>query len=294
MTLASTDREKASGAGTLFVVATPIGNLGDISLRAIETLKRVATIAAEDTRRARALLSHLGVVKKRLVCIDAHADSAALDALAARIAAGEEVALLTDAGTPSVSDPGSALVRISRARGTSVTVIPGPSAVTTAIAGCGLVDGAFLFLGFVPRRREKRREVMQRIAHTKEAIVLFEAPTRLAQLFVDLAQVVPSRRICLARELTKRFEQFEVRTAAEWALVDRDFRGEVSLVLEPDRSAAERGAIDEQRVDQSILELLRAGLSSKDVAAHLAALTGASRREMYQRVLRLSPDVEEK
>jgi 16S rRNA (cytidine1402-2'-O)-methyltransferase len=268
----------------LYVVATPIGNLGDITLRARETLAQVSVVAAEDTRRARSLLSHLGISGKRFLCVDAHASVGVLEKLAQKLSEGERVALLTDAGTPSVSDPGCALVRLCRERNIPVTPIPGPSAVTTAIAASGLVDGAFLFLGFLPRKGEKRQKALQRIRRTAEAVVLFESPNRTHALLKDLAQEMPERLLCVARELTKKFEEVRVKPLREWAEFEAEVRGEVTLVLAPaaDAPAEESGARD---VRELMADLLERGMSAKDASAHLALATGTSKRDLYQLAL---------
>jgi 16S rRNA (cytidine1402-2'-O)-methyltransferase len=271
--------------GALFVVATPIGNLDDITLRAIATLRAVSVIAAEDTRRARTLLSHLGITGKRLVCIDAHAQAAEIHKLVDLMASGEQVALLTDAGTPSISDPGSALVRASQLEHVLVSAIPGPSAVTTAIAVSGVVESSFLFLGFVPRKGSKRKAVLRRVQNTADAVVLFESPSRVNSLLQELASLMPERVICIARELTKKFEEVTLRTAAEWATSEHELRGEITLVVAPDKTAS--GLV--QRDDAALLRVLEAllaqGASAKEASALLAAVSGESKRVLYQMAL---------
>lgn len=289
--IADSDPAALSGTqGVLFVVATPIGNLGDITSRAIQTLTQVSTIAAEDTRRARLLLSHLGISGKRVLCVDAHASSGVLAKLTQKLSEGDQIALLTDAGTPSVSDPGSALVRLCRDQGIQVTPIPGPSAVTTAIAACGLVDGGFLFLGFLPRKGEKRQRALLRIRRTAEAVVLFEAPQRVSLLLKDLAAEMPERRLCLARELTKKFEEVRVKPLRDWAELDVEVRGEVTLVLAPTEETQDVQA-STQDVATLMADLLGRGMSAKDTAAHLALATGMSKRDLYQMALEQRAEV---
>ncbi len=281
---------ESENSGTLYVVATPIGNLGDITLRAIDTLKQVATVVAEDTRRARGLLSHLGITGKTLLHVDAHASEATLDKVIQRLEQAQDVALLTDAGTPSVSDPGSALVRRCRERELKVVALPGPSAVTTAIAASGLVDSGFLFLGFIPRKGDKRRQVLERIQRTAEAVILFEAPGRTPALLTDLAELVPHRQICLARELTKKFEQVSVQVAAHWANSQtEELKGEVTLVIAPDPSATKSEGMSEEQLGGLLQELLAGGLSAKDAATHLAKISGLPKRDVYQLALSLKP-----
>jgi 16S rRNA (cytidine1402-2'-O)-methyltransferase len=276
----------SSAPATLFVVGTPIGHLSDLTARAIEALTHATFVVAEDTRRARQLLSHLGIVGKPLSCIDAHAKERELEQVAARIAQGESCAMVTDAGMPSVSDPGAALVAHCRSRGAQVVVIPGPSAVTTALAASGFGGAGFWFAGFLPRKGEKRALVLTAIAEFEDSVVLFEAPTRMEETLRDLALVMPERELCVARELTKQFEEVQVQTTAQWASVERQWRGELTLVLGPQPLAAPDAA-PEADLDLLIAPRLTRGLSPKSVAEELAPLLRVSRRAIYQRALHL-------
>ena len=267
--------------GSLFVVGTPIGNLQDITLRAVETLKRVAVVAAEDTRRTRALLSHLGISNKQLVAVDAHADSTRIAKVVAALQEGRDVAVVTDAGMPGISDPGAELVRAARAEELAVHVIPGPSAVTAAVALSGLVDGPFLFLGFLPRKGKKRRDALIRIADTAVPAVLFEAPPRLRTTLSDLAESQPDRLASVCRELTKLHEESLQGTLASLAEEDLPERGEVTIVLGAFEAKAE--SIDE--LIPEIDAMLEAGLSVRDVARELSAQRGHSRRKIFQLAL---------
>lgn len=276
-----------SGAG-LFVVASPIGNLSDITLRAIETLKDADLVVAEDTRRSRALLSHLGIAGKPVRCIDAHSGPRDIESVVNEVAEGRCVALLTDAGTPVVSDPGHSLVAACRARSLNVVPIPGPSAVTTAVAGCGLVESGFWFAGFLPRKGSKRKALLERIATFPDAVVLFESPHRTFETLRDLSELCPNRLACVARELTKKFEEFVTVPLAQWASNEREFRGEVTLVLGPLSQ-------DDQEDDPSTPEqreaLARTVVaehpSAKDAAQRLVEVLGMGKREAYQLVLKL-------
>jgi 16S rRNA (cytidine1402-2'-O)-methyltransferase len=267
---------------TLFVVSTPIGNLGDLTLRAMEVMRQVAAVAAEDTRRARALLSHLGVSGPKLLRLDAHAPEVNLRRVLELLESGKSVALLTDAGTPSISDPGAPLVRRVRERGLPVTVIPGPSALTASVALSGLVAGPFWFLGFLPRKGPRRRALLGRIQATREAVVLFESPSRTRLTLGELASLMPERTACVCRELTKVYEESvcgplgELAARAEW-------RGEVTIVLGPGREESSQASTDPGDLDGQIAERLAAGDSVKDIARDLAAQTGLARRELYQR-----------
>jgi 16S rRNA (cytidine1402-2'-O)-methyltransferase len=270
-------------AGKLFIVGTPIGNLGDITLRAIETLRAVSIVAAEDTRRTRGLLSHLQITDKRVVCIDAHASEAAIERLLDHVIEGQSVAVVTDAGMPAISDPGSAVAGAAHRRGIVPTVIPGPSAVTMAIAASGLVEGPYVFLGFLPRNGSKRDDAIARIATTELPVLVFEAPNRTATTLTDLARVMPARQGCLCRELTKLHEEVIVDSLTGLAERSRDWRGEVVLVLGPAEPAPAEPP-DEAAIDALIVERLARGMSTKDVASALSAELGLPRRELYSRV----------
>lgn len=273
-------------AGALVLVGTPIGNLGDITLRAIETLKAADGVAAEDTRRTRALLSHLGIGKKPLVCLDANASARALSAVLDRVAAGETIAFVTDAGMPSISDPGSELVRAAVARSLCVTVVPGPSAVATAIALSGLVDAAYFFAGFLPRQGSKRTAAIDRIASATEPVVIFEAPGRTPSTLADLAQRTPERPAAVCRELTKLHEEALRGSLAELAAQSRELRGEVVIVLGAMEVAVALPTDDQ--IDARIRQELGTGASARDVADRLTAWSGRPRREVYARVIAIS------
>jgi 16S rRNA (cytidine1402-2'-O)-methyltransferase len=275
----------SSSSGALYVVATPIGNLSDITLRAVEVLKVADLILAEDTRRSRALLSHLGISGKPVRCLDAHANASAIEAVVGELASGSQVALLTDAGTPSVSDPGSQLVVRCHELQLKVIPIPGASAVTTAIAGSGLVDQGFWFLGFLPRKGSKRNQLLSRIAATPEAVVLFEAPPRMAATLNDLAARMPTRKICIGRELTKKFEELTLDTLAQASTTERSWRGELTLVIGPDPNAGRPANIEAADLDEQIEDALERGESAREIADRLAAPPALTRRDAYQRVL---------
>lgn len=270
-------------SGTLFVVSTPIGNLGDVTRRAAETLEAVHVVCAEDTRRTRALLSHLGITGKSLVKLDANSTSLVVETIVDRLAAGESIALVTDAGTPSVSDPGTHLVRAAALRGIPVLAIPGPSAVTAAVAVSGLVDGPFLFLGFLPRKGEKRRRAVRRIATSPEPVVLFEAPGRVRETLADLSEAMPDRQACLGRELTKLHEEIVRGTLSEISKRLTDERGEHTLVI----AGAPNADLGDAPLDLDALidARLDAGEAPRTVADALSALTGEPRRPVYTRVL---------
>ena len=217
----------------LLVVATPIGNLEDVTLRALRTLRECDAVVAEDTRRTRQLLTAHGI-EKPLLSLPAFAEERRVPALVARLEAGETLALCTDAGMPAVSDPGSRLVRAAREAGVDVTVIPGPSAVTTAVAGSGLGGGGgFCFLGFPPRSPGKLRRAVEAGLAAADVVVLFESPQRIAGTLERLAEVCGDRPVVVARELTKVHETYHRGTAAELAAGFRRTppRGECTVLI---------------------------------------------------------------
>jgi 16S rRNA (cytidine1402-2'-O)-methyltransferase len=275
-----------SGQGTLYVVATPIGNLQDMTLRAVETLRRVLHVAAEDTRRTRALLGHLGLQGKELHSLHAHSPATDIERLAAILQRGEDIALASDAGTPLVSDPGGALVRAAIQGGARVVPVPGPSAVLAALVVSGLsTDEGFRFVGFLPRSGPERREAILRISATSEPVVLFESPLRVEVTLRDLADATPARAACVARELTKVHEEATRGTLSELANVAREYRGEVAIVLGGHRPEARQEEVDDAAVDARIQIELARGIHAKAIAARVAAWSGRPRRDLYARVI---------
>jgi 16S rRNA (cytidine1402-2'-O)-methyltransferase len=278
----------ASAPGTLYVVATPIGNLGDITLRALEVLRSVALVAAEDTRLTRRLWARHGI-ETPLVSFHAHSDSARTRELLARLAAGDDVALVTDAGTPLVSDPGEDLVARWAATGGTVVPIPGPSAVLAALVASGIPAPRWSFEGFLPRKGRERRERLARIAADERASVLFEAPGRTAGTLRDLAAACGGdRRAALCRELTKRHE--EIRRGSLGVLCtavdEKPVRGEVTLVV-----AGKTTPLDEEapaeRADslaagrRRVTALMAGGMRRSEAARQVATETGLPRRELF-------------
>ena len=275
---------------TLYIVATPLGNLSDLSPRAAQVLREVPVVAAEDTRRTRPLLHHLDA-HPRLLSFHAHSEPAKLEALVAELERGHDVALVSDAGTPGVSDPGANLVRTVRERGGRVVPIPGPSAVTTALSASGFSADRFTFLGFLPRKGPERRQRLDQILQSDVTVVLFEAPPRLASLLKDLAQVAgPTRRVAVARELTKVHEEFRVGSAAELAdyYDETEPRGECTVVVEGEAQAAVEPAADPDAARGLATRLLATGVTRREAARQLAVETGLSRNEAYRLVMELS------
>lgn len=274
--------------GTLYVVATPLGHMGDLSPRAAETLRRVDTVAAEDTRRTLGLLSAIDA-HPRLLSYHAHSTERRAEALLALLADGRDVALVTDAGTPAISDPGVELVAAARAAGVRVVPIPGPSAVATALSAAGLPGDRYLFVGFVPRKGKERRQLLERAAVEAWTVVFFEAPPRLVELLQDLAALCGDQRhVVVARELTKLHEELRSGTLADLAAHygETPPRGEVTVVLAgrgdlPDEPVA----VDTAEVAQVVRERLAAGESRKDIVRMVAARFNLPRNDAYRLVM---------
>jgi 16S rRNA (cytidine1402-2'-O)-methyltransferase len=219
----------------LYVVATPIGNLHDITLRALEILKTVDVIAAEDTRHSGNLLRHFEI-RKPLVSYHEHNEAMRSAELVERLAEGEKVALITDAGMPALSDPGARLIRKCIERGLPYTIVPGVSAILTAIVGSGLAADAFCFRGFLPVKSGQRERELRAAAERKETTIFFESPYRILKTLAVCAELMPDRQLCVARELTKKFEEFRRGTATELAAhyEAHPAKGEITLVIDAD------------------------------------------------------------
>lgn len=268
----------------LVLVPTPIGNLGDITLRAIDVLRDADHVVAEDTRRTRKLLAHLGLDATRLHRLDANASEADIDRVVGWLCEGRTVAVATDAGTPAISDPGAALVRRALRAGAEVTSLPGASAVTVMVSASGLVDGPFYFAGFPPRQEGELACFVADVARRAEACVLFESPNRLGRTLVALADAMPSRPSVIGRELTKVHEELVRGSLAQLAAIEREWIGEITIVIGPMDLEAREEAGDEQ-VDARIDEELEAGTHTRTIASKVAAWSGRNRREVYARVL---------
>jgi 16S rRNA (cytidine1402-2'-O)-methyltransferase len=274
--------------GTLYVVATPIGNLADITLRAIHILGRVDAVACEDTRVGAQLLGHLGL-HKPLLALHAHNEREAAQAVLSRLASGESVACISDAGTPAVSDPGAVVVQMAAAAGHTIVPLPGPSSALAALSAAGdtRADG-FCFTGFLPSKGAERRSALLAVLADRRAQVMFEAPHRIAELLAALAATAPDRTVTVCRELTKQFESIVTRPAADlpaWLAADaNNSRGEFVLVLH----ALAPLTVDESSLPEPTLRTLRVLLRElplKQAVTLAAELTGAPRNALYQRAL---------
>ena len=271
----------------LVLVATPIGNLGDLAPRAVETLREADLIAAEDTRRTRGLLTHAGIpAAGRLRAVHAHNERRGAEWIIAAIRDGKRVAYVTDAGMPGISDPGAELVRACLDAGLAVEVVPGPSAVLTALVLSGLPTERFVFEGFLPRRGPTRRDRIAALVSEPRTAVLFEAPSRVRATLADLLVACgPLREVAVARELTKLFETvWRGELADAQAGIDAEPRGEHVIVLGPAPPLPEAG---EAEIDAHVRTALAEGLSTRDAAARVASDLRVPRRRAYDAAMRL-------
>ena len=275
-------------AGTLFVVATPIGNLEDITLRALRVLREANLIAAEDTRRTAKLLSHFGI-HTPMLSFHAHNSHARMPQLIARMQAGESVALVTDAGTPGISDPGAELVAACRTASVAVDPVPGASAALVAAVGSGFPLNSVTFLGFPPIKAKARRLWLEGLAGQPETVVFFEAPHRIAPTLAELGAILGTRQICVARELTKAHQEF-VRGAADSDLFRSiTKKGEFSVVIGPSEKAVRQAG---EASDAEIAEAFRAidttGVASgrRRAAGEVAKQFGLTTNEVYRAIER--------
>ena len=268
--------------GSLVLVATPIGNLGDLSPRAVEALSRADVIACEDTRRTRALLTHAGVATPRLLVVNDHTEASRVRDVIGLLDGGSCVAVVTDAGTPGVSDPGERLVAAASAAGHSVDVVPGPSAAIAALAVSGLATGRFCFEGFLPRKGSARTARLESLRDERRTMVLFEAPHRVRRTVVDLSDSLgPLRRVVIVRELTKLHQETWRGALGHAAdhLAEQEPRGEYVLVLD---GAPPPGPPDDAEVEAAIRSELDAGVDKKAAVAAVAQRLGLQKRHVYQ------------
>jgi 16S rRNA (cytidine1402-2'-O)-methyltransferase len=281
--------EKSSetqGHGRLVLVATPIGNLGDLSPRAVSTLEASDLICCEDTRRTRELLSHAGITHKRLLSLNEHNEAERIPGVLARVGIGELVAVVSDAGTPGVSDPGGRLVAAAVGAGLVIEAVPGANAALTALVVSGLPMERFCFDGFLPRRGAERRRRLEAIGSEERTVLIHESPQRLGATLADLDEACGGeRQVAVARELTKLHEEVWRGTLAEavtW-YADRPVRGEVVVVLAGRPSG--RPEIDESELESRLLTELASGSGVRDAAAAVAAQLGVPRRRAYSKAL---------
>ena len=273
-------------SGTLYLIATPIGNLGDLSPRAAAALEEVDFIAAEDTRVTMKLLRHLGV-RKPMVSYHEHNKASAGPAILSRLMAGESCALATDAGTPAISDPGEDLVRLCAGNGVTVQAIPGCCALISALAVSGLPTGRFTFEGFLSVNKKERRERLLSLAAEERTMIFYEAPHRLRTTLADLLEAFGDRPAALCRELTKLHEETRRTTLAQAVerYQEQDPRGEFVLVV-AGREPVKEAAVSLEEGVRMVLDRREAGERMKDAVRQVAAATGLSRNELYDAVLK--------
>ena len=270
--------------GVLYIVATPIGNLEDLTFRALRILKEVDLIAAEDTRHSRKLLDHYGV-KTPLTSYHEHNEQSKARQLVERMHSGESIALISDAGTPVLSDPGHRLVQEAIRSGIAVSPVPGPSALLAALSASGLPMECFVFEGFLPAKKKERREKLQSLRSEHRTLVFYEAPHRLKESLQDIGEIFATREIVLAREISKMHEEFLRGSAAELSAqcTEREWRGELTLVI--------AGATDEPAAPEEIMaeirKLKREGVRVKEIAALLGEKYSIAKREVYRMVLEM-------
>jgi 16S rRNA (cytidine1402-2'-O)-methyltransferase len=266
--------------GILYIVSTPIGNMGDFSFRAVEVLKGVNVVLAEDTRHSRHLLQRYEI-ETPLLAYHEHNEAKATPGLVARLVEGESMALVTDAGTPLLSDPGARLVAAAAGAGVSISPVPGASALLSALVGSAIGSERFTFFGFLPRSGSERRQALVDVAGLEHTAVLYEAPGRVDQTLNDLvAAGAGDRPACVARELTKQFEEFRRGTVAELGAYynDQPPRGEVVIVI----AGASRVAVNEDEIRARVRELRSTGQSARDTAAIVARELGVSKNVAYR------------
>jgi len=275
--------------GTLYLVATPIGNLEDITLRALRVLREVALIAAEDTRHTRRLLARYDIRTPTTSYFE-HNKLAKLDAILAALESGD-VALVSDAGMPGISDPGYELVRAALVRGFPVVPVPGPSAIVAALAASGLPTDAFVYVGFLPRKAGERRRALESLRGERRTLVLYEAPHRLLDTLADLLATLGDRPVAIARELTKVHEEIWRGTVSEARahFAEHPPRGEFTLVI---GGAAEPQTWSEEQVREALARRLAEGWSARDAATDVAARSGWPKRAVYRMTLEFTAETQ--
>lgn len=278
--------------GVLYVVATPIGNLEDITLRALHVLREADLIACEDTRHTRKLLDHYEI-SRPVLSYHEHNEQERARELVEKLEQGLTVAQVSDAGMPSIADPGYRVIKLAIEHGISVRPIPGPSAVITALAGSGLPTDAFEFLGFLPAKSGQRRTLLERLRSAQTTVILYEAPHRIRETLADIVDVLgPGRPVVIARELTKVHEEFLRGTAAELRerIGDRELKGEITLLIGRSERPSSSSSAAAQPVDlqQRLQQIIREqGLDEKSALKVLARELGQSRSEVYRELLRV-------
>ncbi len=272
---------------TLYLVPTPIGNLKDITFRAIDILEKVDLILCEDTRHTKKLLTHYGISKPMVSC-ERFSEARKISYILDQLDGGKKIALVSDAGTPTISDPGSKLVAAVLAKGGRVEALPGPCACITALSGSGF-EAPFRFIGFFPRQKDLTEKELLRMKASTDVTICYESPRRLLSMMKLIKGVMPERKLCVARELTKIHEEYIIGTADELIsqLKDHEIKGEVTLIVS---GASNNEILDPDSIKDRAMSLLGSGHSRKDVLHVLSQETGMGRNEIYKMLIDLKKD----
>ncbi len=284
--------QEETAGGKLYLVATPIGNLADMTYRAIETLKSVAVIAAEDTRQTRKLLTHFEITGPRMISYHEHNKNSKEEAILSVLRAGDSVALVSDAGTPGISDPGADIVRAAVEEGFAVVPIPGAVAGVTALIASGLPTERFSFVGFLPRDKKKRQRELELLKHYPDTLVFYEAPHRVEETIKALLEVLGDRHLVIGRELTKRFEQFsrgKLSECLEWFRKEKP-RGEFVVIVEGSGGELENPFVEktwweELSLSDHVEKVVQSGIPKKEAVKLVAKERGMPKREVYNAVI---------
>lgn len=272
---------------TLYIVPTPIGNLGDITLRALDVLKNVDVIVCEDTRHTVKLLNHYDI-KKPLVSYEKFSEAKKSDHIIRQLESGKNIALVSDAGTPLVSDPGSRIITYARQKGIHIEALPGPSAITTALSASGF-EGSFRFIGFFPRQNKAIKQEILRMDISREHTIFFESPHRIRKTLASICQALGDRQVCFAREISKLHEEYIVGSARE--VYDKLERmnsiGEITILIKGSNRSDDVDDVDESFLKTRAQDLLRSGYSKKDILSVLSQETGLKRNAIYELLLNL-------
>ena len=270
--------------GKLYIVATPIGNLGDITLRAIEILKKVDIIAAEDTRHTLKLLNHLGI-SKPLISNHRHNEEMKTEQFVEKILEGQDMAVVSDAGTPGICDPGEVLVKKCIEEEIDVIPIPGACAFINALIASGIDTKEFTFLGFLPLNKKSRKEKLHKVEKSKETVILYEAPHKIMSTLKDLEQILEDRQIVLARELTKLHEEFIRGNAREIIEKAENLKGEIVLIIEANKKVDINTNFETMSLEEHYKLYEKQGLEKKEIIKKMAKDRNLSRNEIYQKFL---------
>lgn len=279
-------------SSVLYIVSTPIGNLGDITLRALEVLRDVDLIACEDTRTTKKLLTRYGI-NKPLTSYHEHNESDKARELVSLLAEGKSIALVSDAGTPTVSDPGYRLVKLASEQGINIVPIPGPSAALSALSVSGLPTSSFSFFGFPPRSKKQLVQLLERVENYPETLIFYESPKRVVKTLDAMADVLGDRAVSISREITKMYEETLRGTVSEVTAIlknRKEIKGEVTLVIEGNSSTDNEFSTED--VDRLLIELKKEGLSLKSAVEEVSGKIGYSKSKTYKQALSIWEDGE--